>query len=115
MRANVSGGPPNGTPPLLAVPQAVVAVLAPGEDAGRQVLELALIQLFREEQVSSGYAADVLDMSQWEFIQLLGRHGVPYVDLSPEEVRQDFQNASTFSRHRPLPANTSSSSPTPAP
>ncbi len=91
-----SAGPIN----FFQVPQAVVAVLAPGENAGRQVLELALIQLFREERASSGYAADALGMSQWEFIQLLGRHGVPYVDLSPEEVRQDFQNASTFSHHR---------------
>lgn len=63
---------------------------APDEQATR-LTELALIQLWREEAVSNGVAADALGISRWEFIHLLGQHGVPYLDLTPDELERDLQ------------------------
>jgi predicted HTH domain antitoxin len=54
---------------------------------------LALIELFRRGDVSTGYAAEVLGMTRWEFITLLGDHGVPYVDMTAEELEADVEQA----------------------
>jgi len=55
--------------------------------------ELAFIDLFRQGEVSSGWAAEQLRMSKGDFIALLARHGVPYIDLSEEEFLQQLQAA----------------------
>ena len=61
--------------------------------AAAALARLALIDLFRRGEVSSGYAAQVLGMSREGFLDLLARHGVPAVDLSEEELRQDLEVA----------------------
>lgn len=64
----------------------------PAEVAAR-LSQLALIDLFRRGEVSSGYAAQVLGMSKADFIELLAKHDVPYLDLSEEELRRDVEVA----------------------
>lgn len=67
------------------------------ELAAQTVKELALIQLWREEAVSGGVAAEALGLDHWAFVQLLGRHNVPYLDQSTEESREDLD---TLGKHR---------------
>ena len=76
------------------LPENVVSLLGPtSQDAARHLTELALVELFRQGEVSSGWAAEHLKMSKDEFLDLLTRHDVPYLDLSEEELRQQVQLA----------------------
>lgn len=84
----------------VALPEELLAVLttdAPVGDVATRLSELAVIELFREERLSTGRAARLLGLTQSAFIDLLGRHGVPYLDDSEEELRQQVEASA---RHR---------------
>jgi predicted HTH domain antitoxin len=79
---------------VLSLPEELVRLLGPTPtQAAAHLKKLALIELFRRGEVSSGYAAEMLGISKWDFIDLLARHAVPYVDLSEEELRHDLEVA----------------------
>jgi predicted HTH domain antitoxin len=86
------------------LPESVVQKLGQTtQEATRQLVELAFIELFRQGNVSSGWAARQLGIGKDDFIRLLGKqHGVPYIDLSEEELRQQLE-AAMPSRNRPTP------------
>lgn len=72
-------------------------MLGPSADeAARELQVLALVELFRRGEVSSGWAAEHLGITKWEFIQLLDAHEVPYLNQSPEELAQDIEAAQAF-------------------
>lgn len=76
------------------LPENVVGLLAPTlREASARLAELALVELFRQGEVSSGWAAAHLGMSKDEFLDLLARYDVPYLDLSEEALRQQVQLA----------------------
>jgi predicted HTH domain antitoxin len=76
------------------LPEVVVRLLASTpEEAALRLQELAFIELFRQGEVSSGWAAEQLGMSKTDFLDLLYRHDVPYFDLSEEELRQQVEAA----------------------
>lgn len=85
------------------LPESVVRKLGrTTQDATRHLAELAIVELFRQGEVSSGWAARQLGIGKDDFIRLLARHGVPYIDLSEEELRQQVE-AAMPSRSRPTP------------
>ncbi|MBA2449790.1 MAG: UPF0175 family protein [Chloroflexi bacterium] len=72
----------------------ILRLLAPApEEAAIRLKELALIDLVRRGEVSSGWAAETLGVSKTDFRKLLVEHDVPYVDLSEEELRQQVEAA----------------------
>jgi predicted HTH domain antitoxin len=88
------------------LPKELQKLLAPTEgEAAACLKKLALIELFRRGDVSSGYAAKVLGMSKWEFIDLLAEHEVPYIDLSEEELRQEIEVARSWRSRRKGPSS----------
>ena len=85
------------------LPESVVQKLGSTvEDATRHLAELAFVELFRQGEVSSGWSARQLGISKDDFIRLLTKHGVPYIDLTEEELRQQVE-AAMPSRSRPTP------------
>lgn len=66
-------------------------VLGPDLEVAARLKGLALIELWREQLVSGGFAAEALGIRKWEFVQLLGRHGVAYLDQTEEELEQDLR------------------------
>ena len=81
---------------LLAVelPESVVQRLGQTtQEATRHLAELAFIELFRQGEVSSGWAAEQLGISKSDFLDMLFSHDVPYFDLSEEELRQQVEVA----------------------
>jgi predicted HTH domain antitoxin len=58
-------------------------------DVGRELQVLSLVKLFEEGEISAGFGAEILDISRMEFIELLSRHGVDFVDLSTAELEQE--------------------------
>src|SRR4051812_35397085 len=76
----------------IALPSGITGLLGSSpEDVAACLKKLAFIELFRRGEISTGYAAEVLGMDRWAFIQLLGEHGVPYVDMPEEEVREQVE------------------------
>jgi predicted HTH domain antitoxin len=91
---------------MVELPDELVALLGTGasaNDAVARLSELAIIELFREGRISTGRAARLLGLSQPSFVDLLGRHGVPYLDDSEEELRQQVEASARHRRKRPSP------------
>ncbi|TVR63590.1 MAG: UPF0175 family protein [Candidatus Competibacteraceae bacterium] len=54
------------------------------------VLEWIVLTLFTDERISSGKAAALLGISRIEFLNLLRKRGIAYVDFSAEELDEEF-------------------------
>lgn len=52
-------------------------------EATRRAQEWVILELYREESISAGKAAEILGMSKLEFIELLNSREIPYLDLDP--------------------------------
>ncbi len=56
--------------------------------------EQVVLRLFEKGDISSGYAAELLGITRYDFIELLGKHRIPVFNYgSKEEVEQEFQTA----------------------
>jgi predicted HTH domain antitoxin len=65
----------------------------------QQVLrELTVLRLFEQGKVSTGYAAKLLCLTRYQFIDLMARHRVPLWNYSKEELAREFQAAVDLSR-----------------
>jgi predicted HTH domain antitoxin len=62
----------------------------------RYVNEWLVLSLFTEGQISSGKAARLLDITRIEFLGLLRRHSIAYIDYTPEELQQEFETVDTL-------------------
>jgi predicted HTH domain antitoxin len=83
------------------LPESVAKLLgATSEEATRHLAELAYIELFRQGQVSSGWAAERLGIRKDDFRELLSVHDVPYIDMSEEELRREGEVAMSLRRAR---------------
>ena len=51
----------------------------------RSARELIVLELYRRGIVSSGKAAELLDMDRWELIHYASRLGIPYFSLTEGE------------------------------
>lgn len=72
------------------LPDAVFGEELTIDDLRRRVREGVVLSLFKESQVSSGLAAEMLGISRQEFLQLLYEKGLPYFDFSSEELKVEF-------------------------
>ena len=61
------------------------------------VKELAVLELYRRRLVSSGKAAELLDMPRLEFIHYASRLGIPFLDLSEAELDEELALLETWS------------------
>ena len=65
-----------------------------GEDprqVGRDMLVAAVLQWFQEGRLSQGQAADMLGMKRGQFFDLLYEHHVSPVQMSVEDLEEDFR------------------------
>jgi predicted HTH domain antitoxin len=60
-------------------------------DFGREIKVSALVKLFELGKVSSGIAAKVLNISRIEFLDLLVKYNVSF--LNSEDLSEDMENA----------------------
>ena len=58
---------------------------------GREIKISALVKLFELGKISSGTASKVLQLSRIEFLELLAKYSVGF--LNTENLNEDFQNA----------------------
>ena len=75
----------------------LVAVL---EEVGRPAKDsvggLIVLELYREGLISSGKAAELMGLAREEFIRRAGEQGIPYIQMSREELRSEIERAKTI-------------------
>jgi predicted HTH domain antitoxin len=77
--------------------QDLVALLEARQRPVRQAArELIVLELYREGDLSSGRAAEVLGISREEFIRYASERGIPYFQVEAEELRRELEGDGTF-------------------
>ena len=66
------------------------------DDIQNQVTEWLVLSLFKDGRVSSGKAARLLGLTRIEFLALLRRRGMAYIDFSPAELAEEFAAAKSL-------------------
>lgn len=61
------------------------------EEIERHALEMIVLELYRRRTISAGRAAELLSMEQLAFIRWTGELGIPYFDLSADELREELR------------------------
>jgi predicted HTH domain antitoxin len=55
--------------------------------------ELIVLELYRQGEVSSGKASELLGMRRDEFIRYASERGIPYLQLDAEELRREVEDS----------------------
>jgi hypothetical protein len=61
------------------------------EQVERRALEMIVLELYRQHQVSAGWAAETLNLDEFVFIRWAGSLGIPYFDTTPEDWEQQLR------------------------
>lgn len=61
------------------------------QDSASLIKESAVLELYREGKISSGKAAEILNMERFEFIRYAGMKGIPYIRITPEELEEEVK------------------------
>jgi hypothetical protein len=61
------------------------------EQIERTALEIIVLDLYRRHVISSGRAAEILNLDLLTFIRWSGSLGIPYLDMTPEEWQQELR------------------------
>ena len=78
------------------IPSELVRLGYNQEDVQRQVREWLVLSLFTEGRISSGKAARLLGISRVDFLALLRKRGIAYINYSPHELEEEFEAARTL-------------------
>jgi len=65
----------------------------PAKESAR---ELIVLELYRQGEVSSGRAAQLLGMRRDEFIKYASERGIPYLQLTAEELRREVEDTKSL-------------------
>ena len=81
-------------PITIQVPEDAVR-LFDGDEArfSHEVYEAAVVQWFDEGRISQGRAAELLGISRAELFDVLWRHGVSPIQITPEELAAELKGA----------------------
>jgi len=55
--------------------------------------EFIILELYRRGAISSGKAAELLKMSRWEFVRYASRLGIPFFDMTEDELQAEWLQA----------------------
>jgi predicted HTH domain antitoxin len=61
------------------------------EEIERQALEINVLELYRRHTLSAGRAAKLLGKEKFAFIRWTGEMGIPYFDMTPEELQEELR------------------------
>ncbi len=79
------------------VPTPILQLGLDHEEVQRRVIEWLVLSLFTEDRISSGKAARLLNISRIDFLALLRKRGIAYVDYSEEELAAEFAAVNNLS------------------
>lgn len=76
------------------IPHEILPLLAKKRrDVPSKVFEFMVLELYRLGEISSGKAAQMLDMERFEFVRFASRLGIPFIDMDKEELAEDYKQA----------------------
>jgi len=52
-----------------------------------------VLELYREGLISSGRGAELMGVPRADFIKRAGQHGIPYFQMTREELRREIDQA----------------------
>jgi predicted HTH domain antitoxin len=73
-----------------------LAALMKGLPIEQMTYEAIVLDLYRRATISSGKAAELLGLGHIEFIKSAGKLGIPYIQMSPEELASEIAAAKTL-------------------
>lgn len=62
------------------------------EKVSQHALQHAVLELYKEREISTGTGAKMLGMPLYDFIQFLGKHQVSIFPSTEEEVAEEMEN-----------------------
>ncbi len=81
----------------LALEDEIAALLRERHQAMEQsARELIILELYRRGAISSGKAAQLLDMTRWELVRYASRLGIPFFDMTDDEWKSEREMARTL-------------------
>jgi predicted HTH domain antitoxin len=66
------------------------------EHIERHVHEVLVLDLYRRHAISAGRAAELLEMEKLDFIRWSGALGIPYIDLTKDELEEELRILGTL-------------------
>jgi predicted HTH domain antitoxin len=61
------------------------------EEIERHALEIIGLEIYRRHAISAGRAAQLLGMEKFAFIRWTSELGIPYFDLTADELREELR------------------------
>ena len=65
-----------------------------------KVKEETAMRLLKERHISQGKAAELLGISRHDLFDLMAQYDIQVVDMTPEEMQQEFQRADEIFREK---------------
>jgi len=63
------------------------------QPAPQAIREMVVLELYRRGILSSGKAAQLLQMTRWEFVRYASRMGIAFFDMSADEWQSEREQA----------------------
>jgi predicted HTH domain antitoxin len=82
----------------LEIPEALLQYGVDKEEAPHHLIQWWIISLFCEGHISSGKAAQLLNISRMDFINLLSSRGISFPNYTQEELREELDAAELLSK-----------------
>lgn len=79
-------------PTVSLTPDLIRLLQGSGKPLDEWARELIVVELYRRSHISSGKAAELLGMDRFAFIQYASSLGIPFFNMTPEELRADLAN-----------------------
>lgn len=76
---------------VVSLPEDLLVGFGLGEsEVSERVREALVMDLLRLDRLSEGQAADILGLSRWELLDLMGRYRVSAIRIGPEELQREL-------------------------
>ena len=75
---------------VLEFPEGVKEKDLQDDDVLLKAKEAAVMELLRKGKISHGKAAELLDISRHDLFDLMGRHDIPVIDMTGDELKKEL-------------------------
>ncbi len=82
----------------IELPPELLELLGSEEEARREAKVALVLDLVRRDKLSRAKAAELLEISLWDFPALLAQYRIPWFDYSAEDLQRDLQTLGEIER-----------------
>ena len=73
------------------LPEEIVELVGSADAAATRARTALVLDLLREGAISQGQAAQVLGLTRWDVLDLMGRYAIPSGPETEEDVRREIE------------------------